>query len=160
MTPSASWPEPPVWRTNFSRTFSAGFETVSRYATWGRPTLASTRNSRSSRSTMISRWSPPMPAMIVWPVSSSDETRNVGSSSASRCRAAASLSWSPFVFGSIATQMTGAGEVLRADLLALLAVVGVHLEDAADPLSLAGRRVQHPAAGLERARVDTEVGQL
>ncbi len=53
-----------------------------------------------------------MPAMIVWPVSSSVETRNVGSSSARRWSAVASLSWSPLVFGSIATEITGSGKVI------------------------------------------------
>ena len=130
-----------------------------------------------------------MPAMIVWPVSSSVRTRNVGSSSERRWRPAPSLSWSPFVFGSIATEITGSGNVIdsstigadsigervagrrlleadgggdlaRADLVALLAVVRVHLEDAADPLGLAVRRVEHAVAGLEPARVDAEVRQL
>src|SRR5207249_2165259 len=40
-------------------------------------------------------------------------------------------------------------DLAGADLLALLPVVGVHLEDAADPLGLAGVRVQDPVAGLE-----------
>ena len=53
-----------------------------------------------------------MPAMSVWPVSSSVRTRKVGSSSASRWSAVASLSWSAFVFGSIATAMTGSGKVI------------------------------------------------
>ena len=44
---------------------------VSRYATCGLPTLASTPNSRFMRSTMISRCSSPMPEMMVWPLSSS-----------------------------------------------------------------------------------------
>ena len=35
----------------------------------GPPTYASTLNSRTSRSTMISRWSSPIPEMMVWPVS-------------------------------------------------------------------------------------------
>jgi hypothetical protein len=110
--------------------------------------------------------------MSVCPVSSSDETRKVGSSSARRWSAVASLSWSAFVRGSIATEMTGSGndmdsstigaestasvspvvvnfrpdgggDLAGADLLALLAVVRVHLEDAADPLGLAVRRVEH-----------------
>ena len=51
-------------------------------------------------------------------------------------------------------------DLARTDLLALLAVVGVHLEDAPDPLGPAGVGVQHPVAGLELARVDTEVRQL
>ena len=44
-----------------------------------------------------------MPAMIVWPVSSSVRTWKVGSSSASRWIAMPSFSWSPFDFGSMAT---------------------------------------------------------
>ena len=51
-----------------------------------------------------------MPAMIVWPVSSSVCTRKVGSSSASRWMAMPSFSWSDFVFGSMACSMTGAGK--------------------------------------------------
>src|SRR5436305_562005 len=46
--------------------------------------LASTRNSRFIRSTRTSRWSSPIPEMMVWPVSSSVRTWKVGSSSASR----------------------------------------------------------------------------
>ena len=53
-----------------------------------------------------------MPAMIVWPVSSSVRTWKVGSSSASRWIAVPSFSWSLLVFGSIATSMTGAGKVI------------------------------------------------
>ena len=127
--------------------------------------------------------------MIVCPVSSSVATRNVGSSSASRASPLPSLSWSAFDFGSTATEITGSGNVIdsstigadldrervagrrrleadargdlaRADLLALLAVVRVHLQDAADPLGLAGRRVEHAVARLELAAVDAEVGQL
>ena len=74
-----------------------GASTVSRYATWGRPTLASTLNSRSSRRAITSRWSSPIPEMIVWPVSSSDRTWKVGSSSARRARpfrACPGRSWS------------------------------------------------------------------
>ena len=53
-----------------------------------------------------------MPAMSVSDVSGSVLTRKVGSSSARRCRAIASLSWSAFVFGSILTSMTGSGKVI------------------------------------------------
>jgi hypothetical protein len=112
MTTSPYWPEPPVWRTNLPWIFSAGFEIVSRYATWGRPTFASTLNSRLRRSTMISRCSSPIPEMSVCPVSSSVSTRNVGSSSASRVSPVESLSWSAFDFGSTATEMTGVGKVM------------------------------------------------
>jgi hypothetical protein len=104
-----------------------------------------------------------MPEMIVWPVSSSVRTRNVGSSSESDLSALPSLSWSDLVFGSIATWMTGLGElhpledhlgvavaegVAGGDLLEaepgddvarhrdveVLALVGVHQQDAAEAL--------------------------
>ena len=111
-----------------------------------------------------------MPAMSVWPVSSSVWTRKVGSSSARRWRATPSLSWSAFVLGSMATSMTGSGKVIDSrmtgwsgigervagvgvlqpdgrgdvagvDLVDVLAVVGVHLEDAPDALpAVLGRR--------------------
>ena len=106
-----------------------------------------------------------MPEMTVWPVSSSDCTRKVGSSSASFCSEADSLSSSALVFGSMATWMTGSGktmdsrmigrdwshrvspvageletdgrgELAGVDALSVFAVVGVHLEDAADALAL------------------------
>ena len=129
-------------------------------------------NSRRIRSTSTSRCSSPMPAMIVWPVSSSVRTWKVGSSSASRWIAMPSFSWSPLDFGSIATEMTGAGKfidsritgglgaaqgvagrgVLQAhdrddlaggDRLDLLALVGVHPVDLADPLLVALGAVEH-----------------
>ena len=50
-----------------------------------------------------------MPWIRVWPVSSSDSTWKVGSSSASRARLSLSLSWSALVLGSIATAITGSG---------------------------------------------------
>ena len=53
-----------------------------------------------------------MPAMSVWPVSSLRLTRKVGSSSASFWMARESFSWSPLVFGSIATEMTGSGKLI------------------------------------------------
>ena len=129
---------------------------VSRYATWGLPTLASTPNSRFMRSTMISRCSSPMPEMMVWPDSSSVRTRSDGSSCARRPRATPIFSWSALVLGSTACEITGSGNsifssVMMAsdrtasrrssrpsgprrrrcrppDLLDLLALVGVHLQ--------------------------------
>ena len=53
-----------------------------------------------------------MPLMMVWPVSWFCSVRNVGSSSASFWMATPSFSWSAFVFGSIATSMTGSGKVI------------------------------------------------
>ena len=108
-----------------------------------------------------------MPEMTVWPVSSSVRTWKVGSSSDSACSALPILSWSALVFGSTATWMTGSGNssasstigafgvaervagagVLEADAgddvagvdgVEVLAVVGVHLQDAADALLVAG----------------------
>ena len=60
-----------------------------------------------------------MPAMMVWPVSSSDRTWKVGSSSASRWIAVPSFSWSALLFGSIATEMTGAGNVIDSRITGL-----------------------------------------
>ena len=61
---------------------------------------------------MMSRCSSPIPEMTVCPVSSSNFTTNVGSSSESFARPLPSLSWSAFVFGSTATEMTGIGKVI------------------------------------------------
>ena len=162
---------------------------VSRYATCGLPMLASTLNSRRMRSTRMSRWSSPMPEMTVWPVSSSLRTRKVGSSSARRWIAAPSFSWSDLVFGSMATWMTGSGNVIDSRMTglagshsvspvvvclrpctammspaqrrrALFTLVGVHLVDLADPLFAVLGGVDHLGAGVERAGVDPDVGQL
>src|ERR1019366_7831157 len=151
--------------------------------------FASTLNSRRIRSTSTSRCSSPMPEMMVWPVSSSVLTWKVGSSSASRWMAVPSFSWSLLVLGSMATLITGAGNVIdsrttwsfiaqsvvagggvfqahhRNDLpghreRALLALVRVHLVDLADPLPAALDGVHHGAAGLQGARVDADVGEL
>ena len=111
MTACPYWPLPPVWRTKRPLP-SAARRIVSRYETDGRPTFAATLNSRTMRSTSTSRWSSPIPAMRVWPDSSSVWTRKVGSSSARRWSAIPSLSWSALVFGSIATSMTGSGNVI------------------------------------------------
>ncbi len=112
------WPLPPDCRMNLPSTFSTRRRIVSRYATCGRPMFASTLNSRIMRSTMISRCSSPIPEMIVCDVSASVCTRNVGSSSASFCSAIASLSWSAFVFGSMATSITGFGNFIASRMIA------------------------------------------
>ena len=116
-----------------------------------------------------------MPSMMVWPVSSSVWTLNVGSSSASRWIAVPSFSWSPLVFGSIATLMTGAGKVIDSstiglsashrvspvvvclrpmtaqmspalDLADVLTRVGVHLHEPADLLLAVLGAVEHLGA--------------
>ena len=122
-----------------------------------------------------------MPLMMVWPVSGSVATRKVGSSCASFWSARPSFSWSALVLGSIATSMTGSGKIDRLehdrdglrsqsvspvvdglqpgaahdiagqDFLDLFALVGVHLQQAADPLPVALGDVVHdlrPAASL------------
>ena len=66
-----------------------------------------------------------MPEMIVWPVSSSVRTRNVGSSSERRCSPDPSLSWSPFVFGSIATAITGSGKTIASRRIGAVSVASV-----------------------------------
>ena len=130
-----------------------------------------------------------MPEITVWPVSSSVRTWKVGSSSESENRALDILSWSALVLGSTATWMTGSGKtsssstiglarvaegvtglgVLEADaghdvagedVIAVLAVVGVHLQDAPDALLGLGAAVEDLAALLELAAVDPEVREL
>ena len=54
----------------------------------------------------------------------------------------------------------GRGDVPRIDLVDLLAVVGVHLQDAPDALLAVLGRVVDVRAGLQRARVDAEEGEL
>ena len=130
-----------------------------------------------------------MPEISVWPVSSLVRTWKVGSSSARRPSAVDIFSWSAFVFGSIATLITGSGnsiissliglsgagervaghdlldpdrggDVAGEDLLDLLALVRVHHQDAPDALGAAGVDVEHARARLELAGVDAEVGEL
>ena len=54
----------------------------------------------------------------------------------------------------------GGRELARVDLVAVLAVVGVHLQDAADALALVLARIEDVGARLEGAGVHAEVGQL
>ena len=104
-----------------------------------------------------------MPEMIVCPDSSSVRTRNDGSSCARRLSAMPIFSWSALVLGSTATWITGSGKIIfssvisviriaqrvaggrfleahgrrdvaRAHFLDLLALVRVHLQDAAEAL--------------------------
>ena len=51
-------------------------------------------------------------------------------------------------------------DVARVDLLDLLPLVRVHLEEAADPLALALRAVEHPVARLHVAGVDPDEREL
>ena len=130
-----------------------------------------------------------MPAMMVWPVSSSVWTWKVGSSSESQPSALPSLSWSTLVLGSMATEITGSGNSMRSSTIGwagiaervtgggvlepdrgddvagehrvlVFPVVGVHLEETADALLLVLGGVEHRAAGRELARVHAEVGEL
>ena len=130
-----------------------------------------------------------MPEMTVWPVSSSVRMRNVGSSSDSDLSALPSLSWSLFVFGSMATWMTGSGNSMRSRITGsaavaqrvagggvleaeagddvagvghvdVLTLVGVHQQDAAEALALLLDGVVDLVALVDRARVDAEVRQL
>src|SRR5438552_15199476 len=57
-------------------------------------------------------------------------------------------------------QADGGGDIAGVDLGHLLAMVGVHLEDAADPLPGAARRIPDVGAGFERAGVHPEERQL
>ncbi len=63
------------------------------------------------------------------------------------------------VAGRHVLQAHGRGDVTGAHFLDLLAGVGVHLQDAPDPLFLALDRVVSGVAGLQHARVDPEERQ-
>ena len=54
----------------------------------------------------------------------------------------------------------GGRQLAGVDDLAVLAMVGVHLQDAADAFLLALGRVVDVRAGLQPARIDAEVGEL
>ncbi len=58
-----------------------------------------------------------MPEITVWPVSSSETTRKVGSSSARRASEVDSLSSSALVLGSIATEITGSGNTIDSSTI-------------------------------------------
>ena len=190
MTAWPYWPRPPVWRTNLPSIFSTG--RPKRLAVGDlRPAdvrvdreLAHQAVDDDLEVELAHAGDQGLAGLVV----GADAERRVllGRGAAGP---APSLSWSAFVFGSIATAITGSGksidssligavsiasvspvvvflrpttggDLARADLLALLAVVRVHLQDAADALGLAGRRVQDAVAGLDLARVDAEVRQL
>ena len=57
---------------------------------------------------------------MVWPLSGSVETRKVGSSAASFCRATPSFSWSALDFGSMAISITGSGKSIFSRITGLL----------------------------------------
>src|SRR6266511_3978330 len=168
---------------------STDFLMVSRYATCGAPTFASTPNSRFMRSTMISGCSSPMPEMMVCPDSSSVRTRKDGSSCASRCSATPIFSWSALVLGSTATWITGSGntifsrnddlvriaqgltgrdvlqahrcgDVAGAHFLDLVALVGMHLQEPPDALFPAAHRGVDGVARIQNARIDAEEREL
>src|SRR5665648_518036 len=124
---------------------------VSRLATCGFPTLASTLDSRRIRSTRMSRWSSPMPPMTVWPVSGSSLTRKVGSSSASFWMAMDSFSWSPLVFGSMGTSMSFPEPVLDV-------AIGTKTKGDQEKLSIAIQKLAEEDPTF-RVRLDPETGQ-
>ena len=123
------------------------------------------------------------------PDSSSVCTRNDGSSFASFCSAMPIFSWSGFVFGSTATEITGSGNSMRSSVICLLevtqrvacryvletncrgdiarpnfldlfAIVRVHLQNSADALFLALHRVVNRVARIQYARIDPEECQV
>ena len=127
-----------------------------------------------------------MPLMIVCPdLLVGVRCGTTGLRAASFCRPTPSFSTSTLVFGSIAIEMTGSGKIIfsrriglllvaervagarvaeadgRVDVAGvglgeLLALVGVHAQDAADALALVARRVEHHRAARDLARVDAE----
>ena len=140
------------------------------------------------RSTRISRWSSPIPLMIVWPNSWSVVTRKLGSSAARRLSATPIFSWSALVLGSTATSMTGSGNSIRSRMIGLfgshsvspvvvslrpamrddvagvsrldvLAVVRMHQQHAPDLFLLVLDRIRDLRRRLELARIDAGEGQ-
>ena len=127
---------------------------------------------------MISRCSSPIPEMSVCPVSWSVRTRNVGSSSDRRCAGGELVLVAlglrldrdrdhrlgevhrleldrrgldrERLAGRRVLQADQGGDLAGLDLLALLAVVRVHLEDAADPLIATGGGAGGRALALAR----------
>ena len=95
--------------TSLSNTADAcpSFSMVSLYITCGFPTLTLVLNSRCIRLMITSRWSSPIPDKIVCPVSSSFWSLSVGSSAINFSRTWSSFSWSAWVLGSTATDITG-----------------------------------------------------
>ena len=64
----------------------------------------------------MSRWSSPIPAIIVWPDSWSVQVLNVGSSSASFAKAIPIFSLLALSFGSIAISITGSGNSIDSSI--------------------------------------------
>ncbi len=58
-----------------------------------------------------------MPSITVWPVSLSVCILNVGSSSDNLVKAVLILSWSAFDLGSIATEITGSGNIIDSSII-------------------------------------------
>ena len=188
MTTWPYWPLPPDCRMNLPSTSSTRFRIVSRKATCGLPTLASTLNSRFMRSTRISRCSSPMPAMIVWPVSdvgADPERRVLFLQLLQRDRQLVLVRLRLRLDGHVddgvrelhrleddrvvlvgqgvprpgVLEADGGGDVAGQHFLDLLPLVGVHLEQPPDPLALVLGAVVHVAARLQHARVHPEEGQ-
>ena len=138
---------------------------------------------------MISRCSSPMPAMITWPVCCRCCTRKVGSSAISFCRPDAELLLvglglrldrqrddrlrevhrlehdrlllvAQRVAGRDALEADRRGDVAGVDFLDFLALVRVHLQQAADALGALLGRVVDASTRREHARVDAEEREL
>ncbi len=170
-------------------TFSTGWVIVSRYATCGLPTCASTLNSRIIRSTSTSRCSSPMPAddRLAGLVVGVDPERRV--LVGERAERLAELVLVGLRLGLDRDRDDGLGEdhlleddrvralaervaggrlleaeagddVARVRDLDVLALVRVHAQDAPDALLAVLGRVVDLRALLELARVDAEVGEL
>ena len=140
------------------------------------------------RSTRMSRWSSPIPLMMVWPVSRFCSVRKVGSSSASFWIAMPELvlvglglrldrdlddrgrerhRLEDDLVGRVGQGVTGGGvlqtddrvDVTGGDAVDRVLLVGVHLEDLPDALLLALGRVDDLAAALDVTGVDPDVGE-
>ena len=138
---------------------------------------------------MISRCNSPMPAMMSWLVSSLVKQRNVGSSSARRCKPSDILSRSCLVFGSTAmrddrfgerrrferhveifvAQRVAGGDVAQTDergdvaginFVDVLAFAALNDHEAADALAFARARIVNRVALFQLAGINAEEHQL
>src|SRR3989338_7753639 len=118
------------------------------------------------RSTIISKWSSPIPLITVSPVSASDWILKVGSSSERRFNAIPIFSWSALVFVSEIVrslrilQAYGGGNFSGENLFHLFSLVRLEAHDSAQALFGLRGRIIDISAALNGTGVHAEEGEL
>jgi hypothetical protein len=187
---SPNWPRPPVCFELPADASAGARDRLAVADTRGLPTWTPIFMSRMSLFLMISRCSSPMPAMMVWPVSSLKCVRNDGSSRRIVTSASASFFLSSAVLRLDRHRDHRLGEVIRSSTIGFVGVAErvardrvLEADDRHDrcppaDLSSASRslaciskmrrrvlllvvdRVEDAASLVQRARVDADVGQV